>query len=60
MRTLEQALTERMNDPAFRTEYEALEPEFSIIQAIVDARPEAVRPHAKGTVRKDGNCPGRY
>lgn len=38
MRTLESALAERMNDPAFRAEYESLEPEFAIIQAIVDAR----------------------
>lgn len=38
MRTLENALADRMADPAFRAEYEALEPEFAIIQAMVDAR----------------------
>lgn len=38
MRTLEQALAERLRDAAFRAEYEALAPEFAIIQAMVDAR----------------------
>ena len=38
MRTLDTALAERINDPEFRTEYEALEPEFAIVQAIIDAR----------------------
>lgn len=41
MRTLENALTERMKDPDFREEYEALEPEFAIIQAMIDARKSA-------------------
>jgi len=38
MRTLESALTEQMENPEFKAEYEALEPEFAIIQAIIDAR----------------------
>jgi transcriptional regulator with XRE-family HTH domain len=38
MRTLESALSEKMNNPAFQAEYEALEPEFAIIQAMIDAR----------------------
>ena len=38
MRTLETALTEKMQEPGFRAEYEALEPEFAIVQAIIDAR----------------------
>jgi len=38
MRTLEKALSEQMKNSDFRAEYEALEPEFSIIQAIIDAR----------------------
>jgi ribosome-binding protein aMBF1 (putative translation factor) len=29
---------EQLKDPAFRAEYEALEPEFAIIQAMIDAR----------------------
>ena len=29
---------QQMNDKAFRREYEALEPEFTIIQALIDAR----------------------
>jgi ribosome-binding protein aMBF1 (putative translation factor) len=38
MRTLETSLAKRMKDPEFKAEYEALEPEFEIIQAIIDAR----------------------
>jgi transcriptional regulator with XRE-family HTH domain len=38
MRTLEDALKERMKNPEFRAEYEALDPEFAIIQVIIDAR----------------------
>ena len=38
MRTLETALAERMKEPEFRFEYEALEPEFAIVQAMINAR----------------------
>ena len=38
MRTLKSALTEKMKEPGFREEYEALEPEFVILQAKIDAR----------------------
>lgn len=38
MRTLENVLAEKMKNPDFKTEFEALEPEFAIIQAIIDAR----------------------
>lgn len=38
MKTLEKILAEKMKNPAFRAEYEALEPEFAIIQAIINAR----------------------
>lgn len=38
MRTLEQSLAGRMKSPGFRAEYEALEPEFAIMQALLDAR----------------------
>ena len=31
-------LEEQLRDPEFRDEYEALEPEFSIMQALIDAR----------------------
>lgn len=34
-------LDEQLKDPAFKKEYDALEPEFSIIQAIIDARKSA-------------------
>lgn len=38
MSDFEKYLAERMKDPAFKAEYDALEPEFSIIQAMIDAR----------------------
>ena len=38
MKTFEDALRKRMEEPEFRAEYEALEPEFVIIQAMIDAR----------------------
>ncbi|MDR0248725.1 MAG: helix-turn-helix domain-containing protein [Oscillospiraceae bacterium] len=38
MRTFEDALANRLEEPGFRAEYEALEPEFAIIQAMIDAR----------------------
>ncbi|SHK91918.1 helix-turn-helix domain-containing protein [Desulforamulus aeronauticus] len=31
-------LNEQLKDPEIRSEYDALEPEFTIIQAIIDAR----------------------
>ena len=31
-------LKEQLKDPEFKAEYDALEPEFAIIQAIIDAR----------------------
>ena len=34
-------LDEQLKDPEFKKEYDALEPEFSIIQAIIDARKNA-------------------
>jgi len=41
MRTFNDALNERLSDPDFANEYNALEPEFIIIQAIIDARKHA-------------------
>ena len=38
MRTLEEVLAEKMQDPEFKEEYEALAPEFEIISAMIDAR----------------------
>ena len=35
-------LNQRINDPKFKKEYDALEPEYQIIRAIVQARKEAV------------------
>ncbi|GAB1352342.1 MAG TPA: helix-turn-helix domain-containing protein [Candidatus Rifleibacterium sp.] len=36
--TLDEFIADQMKDPEFRAEYEALEPEFAIIQAMIDAR----------------------
>ncbi len=33
-------LEDQLKDPEFRAEYEALEPEFAIVQAMIDARRE--------------------
>ena len=38
MRTLEAALADKMKNPEFKSEYESLEPEFAIVQAMIDAR----------------------
>ena len=38
MSTFNSYLNKQMENPGFRAEYEALEPEFSIIQAMIDAR----------------------
>ena len=37
-------LTEQLKDPALKAEYDALEPEFSVIQAMIDAAVTAARP----------------
>ena len=34
-------LNEQLKDPEFKAEYDALEPEFAIIQAMIDARKRA-------------------
>ena len=34
-------LAEQLKDPALKAEYDALEPEFSVIQAMIDARKAA-------------------
>ena len=33
-------VAEKLNDPEFKAEYDALEPEFAIIQAMINARKE--------------------
>ena len=38
MRTFDDYLTEQMQDEAFRKEYEAMQPEFDVIRAMIDAR----------------------
>jgi transcriptional regulator with XRE-family HTH domain len=38
MKTFEDSLNEMLQYPEFKAEYEALEPEFAIIQAVIDAR----------------------
>ena len=34
----QKSLDQQLDDPEFRKEYEALEPEFTIMQAMIDAR----------------------
>ena len=38
MSEFRELLEEQLEDPEFRAEYEALEPEFAIVQAMIDAR----------------------
>ena len=38
MSTFNEYLKEQLKDPEFKREYEALEPEYAIIQALIDAR----------------------
>ena len=38
MKTLNEMLSEEMNNDEFRKEYEALQPELDVIRAMVDAR----------------------
>lgn len=38
MTTFDEFLAKQMKDPEFKKEYDALEPEFEIIQAMIDAR----------------------
>ena len=41
MKTFDSYLAEKLKDPELKKEYDALEPEFSIIQAMIDARKES-------------------
>lgn len=41
MNDLQKYLHEQLNDPEFRREYEALEPEYEAIRAIIGARIDA-------------------
>lgn len=41
MKKFSEYLNEQMMDPEFKREYDALEPEFAIIRAVIDARKES-------------------
>ena len=41
MTTYDEFLKEQFDDPELKAEYDALEPEFTIIQAMIDARKES-------------------
>lgn len=41
MTNFDEYLKEQLKNDEFKTEYEALEPEFAIVQAIIDARKES-------------------
>lgn len=47
MKKFDEYLEEQMKDPEFKKEYDALEPEFALIRAILDARRE------KGITQKE-------
>ena len=47
MSEFKELLAEQMKDEEFRKEYEALEPEFTIMQAMIDAR------NAEGMTQKE-------
>lgn len=47
MRNFKESLSEQMNDADFKKEYDRLQPEFAIIQAMLDAR------KAAGLTQKD-------
>lgn len=38
--TFDDFLNEQLQDPEFKAEYDALEPEFTIMQALIDAEVE--------------------
>ncbi len=40
MNTLNDFIDEQLKDPVFKEKYEALEPEFTVMQALIDARKE--------------------
>lgn len=54
-----ETLNKQMANPEFKAEYDALEPEFQIIQAIVDARNRSGLTQ-KQLSEKTGICTGRY
>ena len=41
MKTFDSYLAEKLKNPEFKKEYDALEPEFAIIQELIDARKES-------------------
>lgn len=38
MKTLKEYKKEQLNDPEFRREYEAIQPELNVLKAMIDAR----------------------
>lgn len=40
MKTLNSFVQEQLQDPLFKEKYDALEPEFTLMQALIDARKE--------------------
>lgn len=45
--SFDEFLNEQLKDPKFRDEYEALQPDYAIVQALIDAR------RFKGLTKKD-------
>lgn len=59
MKTLNEMLSEEMNNDEFRKEYEAIQPELDVIRAMVDAR-NSVNNDSKRIVGAHRNQPGGY
>ena len=52
MTNLNDFLNDQMKDPAFKAEWEALAPEFSVIEAILKARKESSFLSARESLRR--------
>ena len=57
MTTLNDFIEEQLQDPVFKEKYDALEPEFTVMQAMIDARKEK-RNDAERACGGNGNISG--
>lgn len=52
-------LDKQLKDPEFKAEWDALQPELAIMQAMIDAR-KSTRPYPETAFRKNRNRSGRH
>ena len=57
--TYKEALNKRLQEPEFKKEWDALEPEFQLIKAMLDAR-EKAGADTTTVIGENGNHTGRY